>query len=114
MELSSVHSFIQPLFYVKAIWKGSGGVAEDMYHSISGHMMEAQRPRPDVLQIDHAFAVRANIGGASYKSNIEGWLRAYNERAANTKHISDLEAKVIKIVPLQTRPLQQKYCIPLA
>ena len=73
-ELSSVQSFIQPLFYVKAIWKGSGGVAEDMYHSISGKMMEAQRPRPDVLQIAHAFAMRANIAGAWYKSSIEGWL----------------------------------------
>ena len=29
-ELSSVQRFIQPLFYVKAIWKGSGGIAEDM------------------------------------------------------------------------------------
>ena len=36
----SVQSFIQPLFYVKAIWKGNGGVAEDMYHSIPGNMME--------------------------------------------------------------------------
>ena len=106
-EMSSVQSFIQPLFYIKAIWKGSGGGAEDLYHNISGKMMEVHKPRTDVLQIAHAFAMRAKIEGASYESNIEGWLRAYNERA-NTKQISDLEARVIKIVPLQTQALQQQ------
>ena len=106
-EMSSVQSFIQPLFYIKAIWKGSGGGAEDLYHNISGKMMEVHKPRTDVLQIAHAFAMRAKIEGASYESNIEGWLRAYNERA-NTKQISDLEARVIKIVPLHTQALQQQ------
>ena len=87
LELSSVLSFFHPLFYVKAKWKESGGVAEDLYHNISGSMMAIQRPRPDVLHIAHAFAMRANIEGAYSESNVEGWLRAYNERATNTKHI---------------------------
>ena len=53
-ELSSVQSFLKPLFYVKAVWKGSSGLADDMYHSIAGEMMESQRPRPDVVQIARA------------------------------------------------------------
>ena len=53
-ELSSAQSFLKPLCYVKAVWKGSSGLADDMYHSIAGEMMESQRPRPDVVQIAHA------------------------------------------------------------
>ena len=107
-ELSSVQSFLKPLFYVKAVWKGSSGVADDTYHSISGKMMESQRPRPDVVQIAHAYSMRAKLEGVSYEAHIDGWLREYNERATNTKQISDLETKVIKILPLQTQSVQQK------
>ena len=62
-ELSSVQSFLKPLFYVKAVWKGSSGLADDMYHSIAGKMLESQRPRPDVLQIAHAFFYAGQAGG---------------------------------------------------
>ena len=107
-EVSSVQCFLKPLFYVKAIWKGSTGVAEDMYHSISGKMMEAQRPRPDVVQIAHSFSMRSKLEGVSFEASIDGWLQEYNERATTTKQISDLETKIIKILPLQTPALQQK------
>ena len=107
-ELSSVQRFIQPLFYTKAIWKGSDNIADDLYHSISGKMMEAQRPRPDVVQIAHAFSLRARMEGVSFEANIDIWLREYNERATNTKQLSPLEMQVVKILPLQTEALQQK------
>ena len=107
-ELSSVQSFLKPLFYVKAIWKGKGVVGDDVYHSISGKLMEAQRPRPDVVQIGHAYVMRAKLEGVSYGSSIDDWLREYNERATNTKQLSDLETKIIKIFPLQTKVVQEK------
>ena len=96
-ELSSVQSFLKPLFYVKAVWKGSSGLADDMYHSIAGKMMESQRPRPDVVQIAHAFAVCSKLEGVSYEACIDGWLQEYNERATNTKQLPDLETNIIKI-----------------
>ena len=107
-EVSSVQSFLKPLFYVKAVWKGSDGIADDMYHSISGKMMEAQRPRPDVVQISHAYSMRAKLEGVSYEACIDGWLQEYQELATNTKQLSDLEMKIIKILPLQTPAVQQK------
>ena len=62
-ELSSVQSFLKPLFYVKAVWKGSSGLADDMYHSIAGEMMESQRPRPDVVQIAPCACYVFQVGG---------------------------------------------------
>ena len=53
-ELSSVQSFLKPLFYVKAVWKGSSGLADDVYQSIVGKMMESQRPRPEVVRVCYA------------------------------------------------------------
>ena len=61
--LSSVQSFLKPLFYVKAVRKGSSGLADDMYHLIVGKMMESQRPRPDVVHIAHAFFYTGQDGG---------------------------------------------------
>ena len=61
--LSSVQSFLKPLLYVKAVWKGSSGLADDMYHSIVGNMLESQRPRPDVVQIAHAYSMRSKMEG---------------------------------------------------
>ena len=90
------------------IWKGSSGAADDMHHSIAGKMMESQRPRPDVVQIAHAFSMRAKQESVSYEAHIDGWLQEYNERATCTKQLSDLETKIIKILPLQTQALQQK------
>ena len=107
-DLSSVQTFIKPLFYVRSIWKGSSGTADDLYQSISGKMQETVRPRPDVVQIAHAFSVQAKIEGVSYESVIDTWLREFNERATSTKKISDLEASIIKILPLQTQVTQQK------
>ena len=52
-----------PFFYVKAVWKGSTGLADDMYHIIAGKMMESQRPRPDVVQIARAYSMRSNMEG---------------------------------------------------
>ena len=52
--------------------------------------------------------MRSNMEGVSYEDCIDDWLREYNERATNTKRISDLESKVIKILPLQTQSLQHK------
>ena len=107
-ELSCVQSFLRPLCYVKAVWEGSSGLADDMYHIIAGKMMEYQRPRPDVVHIAHAYATRAHMEGVSHEACIDDWLREYNGRATNTQHISYVEAKVIKILPLQTPSLQQK------
>ena len=84
-ELSSVQCFLKPLFYVKAVWKGSSGVADDTYHSISGKMMEAQRPRPDVVQIAHAYSMRAKLEGVSYEAHIDGWLHEYNETRSRSQ-----------------------------
>ena len=107
-ELSSVQSFLKPLFYVKAVWKGSSGLADDMYHSIAGKVLESQRPRPDVVQIACAYSMRSKMEGVSYEACIDDWLRGYAERATHTKQISDWESKVIKILPLQTQSRQQK------
>ena len=107
-DLSSVQTFIKPLFYVRSIWKGSTGTANDLYQSISGKMQETVRPRPDVVQIAHAYSVQAKIEGVSYESVIDAWLREFNERATSTKKVSDLEARIIKILPLQTQVTQQK------
>ena len=107
-EVSSVQRFLQPLFYVKAIWKGTSGAADDMYDCISGKTMESQRPRPDVVQVAHAFSMRARVEGVPYETYIDTWLTEYNTRATNTKQLSDLEIKIIKILPLQTDALQQK------
>ena len=99
-ELSSVQSFLKPLFYVKAVWKGSSGIADDMYHIIAGEMMGSQRPRPDVVQIAHAYSMRSKMEGVSYEACIDDWLREYNERATTTTHISELEYNVINFRPL--------------
>ena len=69
--------------------------------------MESQRPRPDVVQIAHAFSMRAKLENVSYEAHIDGWLQEYSARATHTKKLSDLEMKVIKILPLQTLALQQ-------
>ena len=52
--------------------------------------------------------MRSKMEGVSYEACIDDWLREYIERATNAKQISDLESKVIKILPLQTQALQQK------
>ena len=62
-ELSCVQSFLRPLCYVKAVWKGSSGIADDMYHSIAGKMMESQRPQPDVVHIANAYYTRSKVEG---------------------------------------------------
>ena len=54
------------------------------------------------------FFTRAKMEGVSYEACIDDWLREYNDRATNTKQISDLEARIINILPLQTASLQQK------
>ena len=38
----------------------------------------------------------------------EAWLREFNEQAASTNKFSELEARVIKILPLQTQVTQKK------
>ena len=53
-ELSSIQSFLRALCYAKAVWKGSSGLADDMYHIIDGKMVESQRPQPDVVHIANA------------------------------------------------------------
>ena len=52
--------------------------------------------------------MRSKMEGVSYEACIDDWLREYNGRATNTKQISDLEARIINILPMQTVPLQQK------
>ena len=56
----------------------------------------------------HAFAARSKEEGVLYDVGIDKYLEEYREEATGTQSISDLEEKVIKIIPAQTEALQKK------
>ena len=107
-ELLSIQHILQPLFVVKAVWEGTGSIKEEVAKTIKGKMQLAEIKRLDPIQVSHAFTLRSKEEGMLYDVGIDKYLEEYREEATGTQSISDLEEKVIKLIPAQTKALQQK------
>ena len=107
-ELSSIQHLLQPLFVVKAVWEGASSIKEEVAKTIKGKMQLSEVKRLDVIQVAHAFSTRAKQEGVLYEVAIDKFLEEYRDDATGTQSISDLEEKVVKIIPAQTQALQNK------
>jgi hypothetical protein len=107
-QMSSVQHLLQPLFVVKAVSEGAASPKEEVDKTIKSKMQLSEVKRLDPIQCAHAWCSRARQEGAQYDAVIDAYLLQYREEATSTQSISDLEEKVIKIIPSQTDALQEK------
>ena len=107
-QLQSIQSILQPLFVMKAVWEGTTSVNEDVNKTIKSKMQLSEVKRLDPIQCSHAWAARAREEGLQYDAAIDTYLTEYRDEATGTQSISDLEEKVIKIIPAQTEACQSK------
>ena len=107
-DLSSIQHLLQPLYVIKAVWEGSGNIKDEVAKTIKGKMQASEVKRLDPIQVSHAFTARSKEEGVPYEVGIDTFLAEYREEATGTQSISDLEEKVIKIIPGQTEALRRK------
>ena len=107
-ELLGIQHLLQPLFVVKAVWEGSANIREEVDKTIRGKMQLAEVKRLDPIQCAHAWATRARAEGVEYNMVIDTYLQEFRDAATGTQSISDLEEKVIKLIPAQTAACQRK------
>jgi hypothetical protein len=107
-QMSSVQHLLQPLFVVKAVWESAASPKEEVDKTIKSKMQLSEVKRLDPIQCAHAWCSRARQEGVQYDAVIDTYLLEYREEATSTQSISDLEEKVIKIIPSQIDALQEK------
>ena len=107
-ELKSIQHLLQPLFVIKAVWEGAMSMKEEVTKTIKSKMQLSEVKRLDPIQCAHAWASRAKEEGMHYNNVIDTYLQEYRDEATSTQSISDLEEKVIKIIPAQTDACQAK------
>ena len=81
---------------------------EEVTKTIKSKMQLSEIKRLDPIQCAHAWASRAKEEGVQYDTVIDTYLQEYRDEATSTQSISDLEEKVIKIIPAQTDACQAK------
>lgn len=79
-----------------------------MDKTIKSKMQLSEVKRLDPIQCAHAWCSRARQEGVQYDAVIDTYLLEYRREATSTQSISELEEKVIKIIPSQTDALQEK------
>ena len=90
------------------MWEGAASIKEEVAKAINSKMQLSEIKRLDPIQCAHAWASRAKEEGAPYDTVIDMYLQEYCDEATSTQSISDLEEKVIKIIPAQTVACQAK------
>ena len=93
---------------LEAVWEGAASVKEEVTKTIKSKMQLSEIKRLDPIQCAHAWASRAKEEGVQYDTVIDTYLQEYRDEATSTQSISDLEEKVIKIIPAQTDACQAK------
>ncbi len=107
-QIKSIQHLLQPLFVIKAIWEGAANIKEEVDKTIRSKMQLSEIKRLDPIQCAHAWCSRAKEEGLLYDAIIDTYLQEYREAATGTQSISELEEKVIKLIPSQTEACQNK------
>ena len=94
---------LKAVLVMKATYEEGTSLNDQMYKALSGKMQVADRQRPDVMQISYAFQQRADRERQDYSEVVATYIQEFNALSlSETKVLSDKEAAVVKVLPLQT------------
>ena len=99
---------LKAVFRVKATFSPASSMKEQIKQSIGSKMQVSERPRPTPVQLAYAWMERCKEEGQNYGEVIDEYIREYNMDSTERKLVTDLEADVVKVLPLQTEECQNK------
>jgi len=107
-HIKTVQNLLQPLFLVEATWEGAANIKDEVAKTIGGKMQLSEIKQLDPIQCAHAWSGHAKEEGLLYDAAMDTYLSEYRDQATGTQSISELEEKVIKLIPSQTEACQKK------
>ena len=107
-ELVMIQACVQALFSVRAVFQSNvAGDKDQEFATLRKKFEEANRPRPDPIQIVYMFQNRATREAKRYGDVVSSYITEFNGGSnVEGKQLSDLEQAVVTLIPELTKKTQ--------